>query len=107
LSEEIKRKECKVMLIGNKNDLTDRLRQVNTSEGNAFAQSNQMIFFETSAKNNVNVNEAFLTFIQEISTVNHNTTFCSNDVAQKIQLIEQEREIKRQKALNGCACVLI
>ena len=46
------------ILIGNKNDLEED-REIKTEEGQAFADRNGMQFIETSAKNNVNVNEAF------------------------------------------------
>ena len=47
------------MLIGNKCDLDTR-RQVSYEEGERFAKENQLIFMETSAKNQTNVEEAFL-----------------------------------------------
>ena len=46
------------ILVGNKNDLEDD-REIKTEEGQAFANRNGMQFMETSAKMNVNVNEAF------------------------------------------------
>ena len=48
-----------VMLIGNKADLDSR-RQVSTEEGERFAKENGLIFLETSAKTNFNVEQAFL-----------------------------------------------
>eukprot|EP01116_Phalansterium_solitarium_P001223 TRINITY_DN1099_c0_g1_i1.p2 TRINITY_DN1099_c0_g1~~TRINITY_DN1099_c0_g1_i1.p2 ORF type:complete len:197 (+),score=90.69 TRINITY_DN1099_c0_g1_i1:108-698(+) len=46
------------ILIGNKSDL-DGQRQVQTSEGQAFAAANGLLFFETSAKSGANVAAAF------------------------------------------------
>jgi len=43
-----------IMLIGNKCDLESR-RAVTTKEGETFAQQNGLIFLETSAKTNANV----------------------------------------------------
>jgi Ras-related protein Rab-2A len=48
-----------IMLIGNKCDLDTR-RQVSYEEGERFAKENSLIFMETSAKNQTNVEEAFL-----------------------------------------------
>lgn len=46
-------------MIGNKIDLGDQ-RKVQTMEARKFCQQNgDMIFFESSAKNNVNVEQAF------------------------------------------------
>lgn len=49
---------CKKLLIGNKCDRTDRM--VNIKEGEEFAGTLQVPFFETSAKNAVNVEAAFM-----------------------------------------------
>ena len=47
-----------LVLIGNKIDLEDK-RVISTEEGQKFAKQNDMIFFETSAKNSNNVFEMF------------------------------------------------
>ena len=59
-------KECKDMcykdilicLIGNKSDLEGR-RAVSYDEGKKFAEDNQIMFFETSAKDGSNITEIF------------------------------------------------
>ena len=59
-------KECKdmcykdllVCLIGNKIDLEDK-RQVSYEDGKKFAEENDMLFFETSAKEGNNIQEIF------------------------------------------------
>lgn len=48
-----------VMLVGNKTDLT-RLRSVTTAEGAAFAEEHGLVFVETSARDDSNVDEAFI-----------------------------------------------
>ena len=47
------------MLIGNKKDLESR-RAVSYEEGERFAKQHDLIFLETSAKNDDNVEEAFI-----------------------------------------------
>ena len=59
-------KECKdmcykdilIILVGNKCDLEGR-RVVSTEEGQKFADDNQLLFFETSAKDGNNIQEIF------------------------------------------------
>ena len=59
-------KECKdlcykdilIVLIGNKCDLEGK-RGVSYDEGEKFANDNNLLFFETSAKEGTNINEAF------------------------------------------------
>ena len=58
-------KNILLVLIGNKSDLNDK-RQVSIEEGKKVADENNMIFFETSAKDNVNINEVFLKSAQKI-----------------------------------------
>ena len=47
-----------IILIGNKNDLPD-LRQVTQQEAEAFSQTNNMMYFETSAKEGDNIEYIF------------------------------------------------
>eukprot|EP01091_Cochliopodium_minus_P021421 TRINITY_DN979_c0_g2_i2.p1 TRINITY_DN979_c0_g2~~TRINITY_DN979_c0_g2_i2.p1 ORF type:complete len:109 (-),score=21.46 TRINITY_DN979_c0_g2_i2:38-364(-) len=54
-----------LVLIGNKCDLEDE-REVTRKEAEEMAKSWNIPFFETSAKMNTNVNEAFLSIIEEI-----------------------------------------
>ena len=58
-------KNVKIILIGNNCDLEDK-REVSYQEGKDFAQNNNMLFFEVSAKNNTNINEAFKSLVEEI-----------------------------------------
>ena len=52
------------VLIGNKCDRPDR--KIDTARGKALAEENKMAFFETSAKNNINVKETFYHTAKEI-----------------------------------------
>ena len=54
-----------MVLIGNKCDL-EKQRQVNKIEGQELAKLYKSIFYESSAKNRVNVEEAFHDIIREI-----------------------------------------
>ena len=47
------------LIIGNKSDVSDSERQVSRSEGEALAKKFGISFLETSAKDNINITEAF------------------------------------------------
>ena len=53
------------ILVGNKCDLKEQ-RQVSYQEGKEFAESLGMQFLETSAKDKINIDEAFLTLTKAI-----------------------------------------
>jgi len=55
------------LLVGNKSDLTNK-RVVTTETAKEFAQTLDIPFLETSAKNSTNVEEAFLTMAAQIKT---------------------------------------
>ena len=57
--------KTKVMLIGNKADMEAK-RAVSYEEGRAYAEENQMHFFETSAKTGTNVSEAFEYLVSQL-----------------------------------------
>jgi len=55
-----------IILVGNKSDLEED-RQVTTEEGEEFANRYGIRFFETSAKNSININEVFSESIEFIA----------------------------------------
>lgn len=67
-----------IILCGNKSDLENE-RQVTTAEAESFAQENGMIFFETSAKDGVNVEEAFYTCTKTVISKIDNGTIDLNE----------------------------
>ena len=52
-------KDILICLIGNKIDLEEK-REVSYEEGKNFAEENNLLFFETSAKDGNNIQEIFL-----------------------------------------------
>ncbi len=84
-----------LILIGNKCDLEDE-RKVSKEEGEKFALKYNIKFFECSAKNNINVNQAFESLINEV-VENYQDEFISeNDKGIKIE----ENNDKTKK--EGC-----
>ncbi|KAK7314642.1 hypothetical protein VNO77_33169 [Canavalia gladiata] len=57
-----------VILVGNKSDL-GQSREVEKEEGKGFAETERLYFMETSALQNLNVEEAFLQMITEIHDI--------------------------------------
>jgi len=57
--------EAVVALVGNKIDL-ESAREVSTEEGMSFAKSNSVLFYETSAKTNQNIDLIFITMAERI-----------------------------------------
>ena len=55
-----------MILVGNKCDLTES-RAVTTEEGNEIAESLGIQYFETSAKDNINIKQTFDALVDEIS----------------------------------------
>ncbi|NWV80946.1 RAB17 protein, partial [Dasyornis broadbenti] len=57
--------EIVIALVGNKTDLAAE-REVTTEEGEEFAQTKGLLFMETSAKSNHQVNDVFMAIVQEL-----------------------------------------
>ncbi|XP_075049248.1 ras-related protein Rab-25 [Mixophyes fleayi] len=55
-----------VMLVGNKCDLTEEAREVPTDEAKMYADTNGLLFMETSALDSTNVELAFETILRDI-----------------------------------------
>jgi len=59
LNDKVEIDNMILCLAGNKNDVEASKKTVPTSKGKAFAEENNMIFFETSAKTGAGVKELF------------------------------------------------
>ena len=83
---------CKI-LVGTNCDLEDE-RKVTYQEGKEFATSNGMKFIEVSAKNNINVNEAFETLVEDIL---NNISNENKDDKEKYRHVHSPENIKKEK----------
>lgn len=77
-----------MVLVGNKSDMEDQ-RQVTTQEGEERAKKFKCPFFETSAKLNSNIQEAFFTLVREIRKTS------------PYPLAKQDKN-KRRRGLKNC-----
>ena len=72
-------KTIELVLIGNKNDLEED-RKVSFEEGKAYAEKNNMIFLETSAKTGDNIRKVFESSAEKIDkNINNGVYDLSND----------------------------
>ena len=85
-----------VMMIGNKADLTES-RQVSTAEAQEFAEANDLIFMEVSAKNHDEVEQAFLQTAEKIFKISKEH---GRAVANGIKL--GKSELKPKKSTGEC-----
>ncbi|XP_065606385.1 ras-related protein Rab-17 isoform X1 [Cyrtonyx montezumae] len=65
LEKEFLPDEIVIALVGNKTDLADE-REVAAEEGEEFARNRSLLFMETSAKSNHQVNDIFMAIAQEL-----------------------------------------
>jgi Ras-related protein Rab-1A len=78
-----------LILCGTKSDLSDK-RKVSICEGKEYAKNNNMLFFETSAKNNLNITEIFESIAEnKIIAIK----FLSCDEIQKNNYVHNKKKI--------------
>ena len=87
------------VLIGNKSDLEDK-RLVSYNQGKEFADTYGLKFIETSAKKNLNVNEAFETLGRELMIASADKKISNQKQNKKISVAKaQDLNIKKK---DGC-----
>ena len=82
------KKNVKVILIGNKNDLEEQ-REISEEEGSKFAEENNYFFKETSCEKNFNVADAFETII----IMTHNDMIRKNSESLEESITEKPTKI--------------
>jgi len=98
-----KAKDFPILLLGNKQDLESE-RKVSASDGKSYGNSHEMITFETSAMNGLNIKDA----IQELAkrACARNTAPIFNaDVIKQLTLSNDTEETA--EAAGGCGCQLL
>ena len=87
------------VLIGNKTDLEDK-RVISYNQGKEFADSYGLKYIETSAKKNLNVNEAFSTLGRELMQATEDKKIIKQRQNKKIS-VAKVQDLNVQKK-NGC-----
>ena len=71
LNEKVNKDNMLLFLAGNKCDVDNSLKQVSTKQAKEFAEQNNMLFFETSAKTGAGVKDLFRTIaVKEYELLN-------------------------------------
>ena len=103
-------KDVVKLLIGTKNDLKEK-RQVTYDEGNELAQYYGIQFYETSAKDDLNISEAFYNLASQIKERFDNGVFIDKEKSEtkefenefeKSGRISVKSPIKNEKSSAGC-----
>jgi len=87
-----------IAIAGNKVDREDE-REVSTNEAKNYAENNNLLFFETSAKTNVNVRELFLAIAKKLPKEDQKE---SSDV-----MTDEWDPTKTQAKPEGGCCVIL
>ena len=103
-------KNILMILIGNKIDLIEK-REVTYEEGKEFADKNDMLFFETSAKTGNNIDNVFYDSASNIVQKMENGFYDLSDVScgikksvnnEKSQVKIEDRVNNNEKKINCC-----
>lgn len=100
-----------IILVGNKCDLGQSSREVEEEEGKVLAEAEGLCFMETSALQNLNVEEAFLQMITNIHDItNHKSLEAKkNDIimnlpsGKEISLVDEVTATKQPNYYNCCS----
>ena len=87
------------ILVGNKKDMESE-RKVTFEQGKEFASQYGMKFFETSAKDSINVNQAFELMTTEI--IKEGTEKKINTTGKKDNIVVSEKLGKAENIKGGC-----
>ena len=93
-----------ILLIGNKSDLKSK-RKVSFEEANMVAKTMNMIYFETSAKDDINIHKSFLSLVKKIyedmDKENLGPGIRPHFSQDKVVLLKKNKTSER----NTCCCI--
>uniref|UniRef100_A0A7S2LD57 Ras-related protein Rab-1 n=1 Tax=Leptocylindrus danicus TaxID=163516 RepID=A0A7S2LD57_9STRA len=93
--------DVNTVLVGNKCDLLDR-KAVSSEEGANLAKEYNMEFFETSAKNDINVEECVLCLVKSVNDRLVKDGVGRPPAGANVSRAFKATEIERKKTANGC-----
>ena len=86
-----------LILAGNKADIEDDKREVSREEAENYANLNNFLYFETSAKSGLNIKEVFNKLYEDIFNLNKKLTDRKN-----IQLTKEDKNKNKNKKKKKC-----
>jgi len=86
-----------LILAGNKADIDDDEREVSREEAENYANQNNILYFETSAKSGLNIKEVFNKLYEDIFNLNKKLTDRKN-----IQLTKEDKNKNKNKKKKKC-----
>ena len=95
-------KDLVIFVIGNKCDKIEQ-RQIDDEEIKGFCEGNGLMYFETSAKENIRVKEVFYELARKIQEKSEKNRFCDNSF-QNHSLSSDVLEFKEEKGCTVCQC---
>jgi len=98
-------KEYPFLLLGNKSDLNQQ-RAISQQQGQSYANENSMSFYETSAMNGQNIEEA-VKKIASIASDQPTVPFFHEEVVAKAMANYNNNNDEPEAAAGGCACQLL
>ncbi|CAE6485691.1 unnamed protein product [Rhizoctonia solani] len=90
--------DAPIMLVGNQIDLSD-LREVGTSEGKKFADDNNLLFAEISAKEGTGVDNAFHTLVNEVfNQLKKHNKLSEYDTSKRARTVELNAQDEKDRS---------
>ena len=96
---ESKANDFKIIIVGNKIDLNDS-REVSFEEGKNLAKKKNCPFFESSAKDKINIDEIFITLLEEILKAQKNVKEEKKNEGENKIILEKDDNSKTKS--KGC-----
>ena len=93
--------DAAIIIVGNKSDLIEK-REIDTEEAKNYASLHNLAFFETSAKENENVEKAFYDLVSQIvKNIKHNLNENFTNVHERKRKNNNSNKNKYIEGLNG------
>ena len=94
---------CKI-LIGNKCDVEDQRRKVTFEDGEKLAKEVKIPFFETSAKNSINITHIFNSITKHIIEKIEKTSSNSENSTERISILKENHSRNPENEKQYCYC---
>ena len=101
IKEALDLKNVGLVLIGNKSDIPDEMRSVTKENIDKIVTTYKLKYFSASAKNNVNVNEAFVNLLDQMMALDDGSKYITKRKRTKLDKIEIDDDEEKERK-SGC-----